>query len=218
MIIIFLGPPGSGKGTQAKRLMEAKGWPQLSTGDMLRSAISQGTSLGLEAKTFMDSGSLVPDSVVIGLIRERIQKPDCVSGFILDGFPRTVGQANALDQMLSESGRQVTKVLLFDIVEEELVARLSGRRTCVNCGAMYHVQFAPSRMNGACDKCSNSLVQRDDDHVEVIQKRLTTYRNQTAPLVDFFSHQNKLSRLDAAKSQESVFETILKDLQSSRNG
>ena len=218
MIIIFLGPPGSGKGTQAKRVMEAKGWPQLSTGDMLRSAISQGTKLGMEAKTFMDNGSLVPDSVVIGLIRERIQKPDCISGFILDGFPRTVGQAEALDQMLNESGRQVANVLLFDIAEEELVIRLSGRRTCVSCGAMFHMQFAPSQVAGVCDQCGKSLVQRNDDHVEVIQKRLTTYRNQTAPLVQFFSSQGKLSQLDATKSQESVFQTILKKLQAQKNG
>lgn len=217
MIIIFLGPPGSGKGTQAKRLMEAKGWPQLSTGDMLRVAISQGTKLGLEAKTFMDSGALVPDSVVIGLIRERIQRPDCVSGFILDGFPRTVGQAESLDQMLSESGRQVDKIFLFDIVEEELVTRLSGRRTCLKCGAMFHIQFAPSKIVGTCDHCNEILIERDDDRVDVIQRRLSTYRKQTSPLVQFFSNQGKLSRLDASRSQDYVFEMILKDLNSQKN-
>lgn len=198
MIVILLGPPGSGKGTQAKRLITKHGWPQLSTGDMLRSAIQAGTDLGLKAKTYMDKGSLVPDEVVIGLIQDRIQKPDCKGGVVLDGFPRTIPQAEALDRMLQTLGRSVGKVVLFEIPDHELVARLSGRRTCLKCGAMYHVDSAPPKgKSGICDHCGDALVQRDDDKPEVITKRLGVYHQQTAPLAGYYRHKKILVSLDA---------------------
>jgi adenylate kinase len=204
MILIFLGPPGSGKGTQAKRLSAEKGWPQLSTGDMLRGAISQGTKLGLEAKSFMDKGMLVPDTVVIGLIAERIGASDCKNGFILDGFPRTIPQAEALDVMLKKVGRGVDQVILFEIEDQELVSRLSGRRTCPKCGAMFHIQTLKPKVDGVCDVCSSSLIQRDDDKTEVIQKRLRVYHEQTAPVAGYYQDQQKLARLNAAQGFDEV--------------
>ncbi|OFZ79129.1 MAG: adenylate kinase [Bdellovibrionales bacterium RIFOXYD1_FULL_53_11] len=212
MIMIFLGPPGSGKGTQAKRLVGERGWPQLSTGDMLRSAISNGTSLGLEAKSFMDKGQLVPDSVVIGLISERIESGDCQSGFMLDGFPRTIPQAEALDKMLLEQGRKVERVVLFDVKDNELVRRLSGRRTCLKCGSMYHVEFTRPSRDGICDKCGEMLVQRDDDKTAVISKRLEVYHQQTAPLVGYYRKQGKLRELDASVQPDTVYESLIKAL------
>jgi adenylate kinase len=208
MIVVLLGPPGSGKGTQAKRLVVERHWPQLSTGDMLRSAIAQGTKLGIEAKSFMDRGALVPDSVVIGLIQERIQNPDAKAGFILDGFPRTIPQAEALDAMLESQGRQVSRAVLFEMPDSELVRRLSGRRTCLKCGAMYHIENMPSKKEGICDQCGNALVQRDDDKAEVILKRLSVYHQQTAPVADFYGKQQKLRSLDARVSPEAVTQAL----------
>ncbi len=197
MILVLLGPPGSGKGTQAKKLTTKKGWPQLSTGDMLRAAIGKKTQLGLEAKNFMDQGALVPDAVVIGLISERIQNADCKGGFILDGFPRTIPQAEALDEMLEQHKRKVDRAVLFEIPDSELLNRLSGRRTCSKCGSMYHVVTTVPKKKGICDQCGSALIQRDDDHVEVIQKRLAVYHKQTAPLVTYYKKQGKLKSIDA---------------------
>lgn len=208
MILILLGPPGSGKGTQAQRLVSESKWPQLSTGDMLRSAISRGTSLGLEAKSVMDRGALVPDSVVIGLIGERTQAPDCGDGFILDGFPRTIPQAEALDAMLKAQSRQVDRVVLFELPESELVDRLSGRRTCLKCGSMYHVTRKRPRREGICDQCGSTLVQREDDQADVIRKRLEVYRQQTAPVADHYLRAKKLRSLDAARKPEDVFQSL----------
>jgi adenylate kinase len=205
MILVLLGPPGSGKGTQAKRLESERKWPQLSTGDMLRTGISQGTHLGLEAKTYMDNGSLVPDAVVVGLIAERIEAPDCQAGFILDGFPRTISQAQSLDQMLAGLNRKVDRAVLFRIEDHELVRRLSGRRTCLKCGSMYHVETTRPKVDGVCDRCgSDQIVQRDDDHPEIIAKRLAVYHKQTAPLVEFYEAQGKLRSLDAAHQPDQV--------------
>jgi adenylate kinase len=204
MILVFLGPPGSGKGTQAKRLAASRKWPQLSTGDMLRSAIAQGTQLGIEAKSFMDRGALVPDNVVIGLIAERTQASDCKSGFILDGFPRTIPQAEALDLMLSRIGQQVNRVVEFEIPDSELIERLSGRRTCPNCGAMFHVTAAKPKVDGVCDNCGSKLLQRDDDRPEVIQKRLQVYHAQTAPLVGYYQKSGKLKALNASLRPDEV--------------
>lgn len=212
MIVILLGPPGSGKGTQAKRLMGEKQWPQLSTGDMLRAAIKSGTKLGIEAKSFMDNGSLVPDSVVIGLIEERIQEPDGRNGFILDGFPRTIPQAEALDLMLHGKKRKVDRVVLFEIPDSELVSRLSGRRTCSKCGSMFHIDTMPPRRAGVCDQCGSGLTQRDDDQAEVIQKRLKVYHQQTAPVAGFYRKQGKLACLDATQSPNFVSEALARAL------
>ncbi len=213
MIVVLLGPPGSGKGTQAKRLHADRAWPQLSTGDMLRGAIGQGTQLGREATSYMSQGMLVPDSVVIGLIAERSGMSDCLGGFILDGFPRNIAQAQALDEMLYVQGRQVNQVVLFDIPEKDLIRRLTGRRTCLSCGAMYHLDHALPAQDGVCDQCGLSLVQRDDDRPEVVKKRLVVYHQQTEPLVDFYRKQNKLLRLDAKQAASDVSDALAKVLE-----
>lgn len=198
MILILLGPPGSGKGTQAKRLSKERGWPQLSTGDMLRSNIKEGTQLGLEAKAFMDKGELVPDSVVIGMIENRVDASDCKDGFILDGFPRTIPQAEALDELLKSKSLMIDSAILFNIDEKELVRRLGGRRTCKDCGSMFHDVAAPPQKAGTCDQCGGQLVQRDDDKPEVIHNRLKVYQEQTAPLVGYYREQQKVSEIDAS--------------------
>jgi adenylate kinase len=208
MILVLLGPPGSGKGTQAKTLVAKHHWPQLSTGDMLRHAIAEGTQLGLEAKTFMDKGSLVPDAVVIGLIAARSQVSDCKKGFILDGFPRTIPQAEALDEMLKKQGRAVDRTVLFEIPDSELVRRLSGRRTCLSCGSMFHVDSMKPKEEGMCDKCGSPLVQRDDDKAEVILKRLAVYHQQTAPLANYYQTAGKLKKIDATQSPARVSESL----------
>lgn len=212
MILILLGPPGSGKGTQAKRLVAEQGLPQLSTGDMLRTAISKGTELGFKAKSFMDKGALVPDDVVVGLISERIRQVDCSKGFILDGFPRTIPQADALDEMLKANGRQVDRVVLFDIQDAELVSRLSQRRTCLKCGAMYHLTALPPKAAEVCDQCGSSLIQRDDDREEVIHNRLKVYHRETAPLIGYYRSQNKLQVIDASLPSDVVTEKLAKAL------
>jgi adenylate kinase len=208
MIVVLLGPPGSGKGTQAKRLWTRQQWPQVSTGDMLRTAIQSGTKLGLEAKSYMDQGALVPDSVVIGLISERSQQLDCQNGFILDGFPRNISQAEALERMLSSQGRRVDRAVLFEIPDFDLVRRLSGRRTCAACNAMYHVENAPPKSESVCDMCGERLIQRDDDKPEVIEKRLAVYHQQTEPLVGFYEQQGKLSRINAQEKADTVSEAL----------
>ncbi|MBC7386646.1 MAG: adenylate kinase [Cryobacterium sp.] len=204
MILIFLGPPGSGKGTQAKRLMSHRSWPQLSTGDMLRASISKGSALGMEAKKYMDQGHLVPDLVVVGMIAERIQEPDCRSGFILDGFPRTLPQAKSLDVMLAARNLSVDVVVEFQIKDSELLGRLSGRRTCSKCGTLYHIHTSPPQVSGICDVCGSDVIQRADDQESVIQKRLKVYHELTAPLVRFYSEQGKLRAIDASVSMAAV--------------
>lgn len=208
MILIFLGPPGSGKGTQAKRVSKAKMWPQLSTGDMLRSAIAAGTKLGLEAKSYMDKGSLVPDTVVIGMISERTQEFDCKGGFILDGFPRTIPQAEALDKVLTSRSKKIDKVISFEIADTELVGRATGRRTCPKCNSMYHIVSAKPRTEGVCDRCGSKLIQRDDDKTEVISNRLKVYHEQTSPLVEYYTKAGKLSPIAADKSPDEVYQQL----------
>lgn len=215
MITVFLGPPGSGKGTQAKKLSADRHWPQLSTGDMLRQAIAEGTELGRKANEFISVGSLVPDDVVVGLIRDRILKSDCREGFILDGFPRTLGQAHALDQMLHAQGRKIGAAAHFDIADSELVRRLTGRRTCSVCGAMFHVENLRPKKEGICDHCNGPLVLRDDDREQVIRKRLDVYSKQTLPLVEFYRAQGKLFTLDARESPEQVMKNLVRQLGSS---
>jgi len=208
MILILLGPPGSGKGTQAQVLAESSGWPQLSTGDMLRSAIKEGTDLGKKAKSIMDSGELVSDEIVVGLIGERIKKSDCQSGFILDGFPRTIGQAEALEGLLSALGKNLGLAVLFEIDSNLLVSRLSGRRTCVSCGSMFHSEVKIPKIAGKCDSCGSALQQRDDDNEEVIRNRLKVYEEQTAPLVAYYESRGVLSRINAANDPATVTKEI----------
>lgn len=184
--LIFLGPPGAGKGTQARDLARHWGVPQVSTGDMLREAAAAGTSLGREAKRYMDTGALVPDQVVIGLVDERLAQPDAARGFVLDGFPRTVPQAEALDALLRRRGLDLDRVLYFDVSRDELIRRLTGRRTCRGCGAGYHVVSAPPRAAGRCDRCGGELYQREDDAEATVSRRLDVYATQTAPLLDYY--------------------------------
>jgi adenylate kinase len=190
--VVLLGAPGSGKGTQAERIAPAFGVPHISTGDMLRAAVTAGSELGLSAKRYMDVGELLPDDVVIGIIGERLAQADSTVGFLLDGFPRTIEQAKALDAMLADAGRALTNVLLIDVPEEELVERLAGRRTCRACGKGYHVIFNPPRQEGICDACGGEVYQRVDDNEETVRNRLAVYRRQTEPLIDYYAKQGLL--------------------------
>lgn len=208
MNIILLGPPGAGKGTQAKRLIDKYAIPQISTGDMLRAALKEGTPLGLEAKKFMDQGALVPDQVVIGLVRERIQKPDCAKGYMLDGFPRNVSQAEALDKMLGELGQKIDHVVSIEVPNEELMGRLTGRRTCRACGAGFHVMFDPPKKESVCDKCGGELYQRDDDNEATVGSRLKVYDGQTKPLIDYYEKQGKLRRVNGVGDMNDIFGRI----------
>ena len=212
MNIILLGPPGAGKGTQAKRLIDKYGIPQISTGDMLRAALKEGTPLGLEAKKYMDQGTLVPDSVVIGLVKERIQKPDCAKGYMLDGFPRNVSQAESLDAMLGELKQKIDHVISIEVPSSELLVRLTGRRTCRACGAGFHIKFDPPKKDAVCDKCEGELYQRDDDNEATVSSRLQVYENQTKPLIDYYEKQGKIRRVDGVGDMNEIFGLIVKVL------
>ena len=212
MRIILLGGPGSGKGTQAKMLVEKLGIPQISTGDIFRAALKEGTPMGLKAKTYMDKGELVPDDVVIGVVQERLSKPDLDKGYMLDGFPRTLGQAKALDKMLESQDKSINHAVLVDVPDEELVKRLSGRRTCRNsaCGAMFHVMFNPPKADGVCDICGSELYQRDDDNEKTIRERLAVYNNQTAPLIQYYADKDLLRKVQGVGPIEEIFGRIEK--------
>ncbi len=213
MKLILLGPPGAGKGTQAKMLTEAFSIPQISTGDILRAAVKTGTAMGLKAKEYMDAGGLVPDDVVVGIVRDRLQEADCRNGFILDGFPRTVAQADALRKSLEEMNKQLDQVISLEVDTEALVVRLTGRRTCKDCGRGYHVRFDPPREPGRCDACGGELVQRQDDQEETIRKRLQVYADQTAPLIDYYRQAGLLSEVDGMQPIAQVQEKVLSLLQ-----
>ena len=215
MKLILLGPPGAGKGTQAKMLTEQFSIPQISTGDILRAAVKDGTAMGLKAKEFMDAGGLVPDEVVVGIVRDRLQEKDCVNGFILDGFPRTVPQADALQASLAEMGKELDRVISLDVDAEALVERLTGRRTCKECGRGYHVTFEPSNVAGKCDACAGALFQRDDDQEETIRKRLQVYADQTSPLINYYRDAGVLLELDGMQPISQVQEKMLSLLQAS---
>ncbi len=208
--LILLGPPGAGKGTQAKKLVDNYGIPQISTGDILRKAVKEGTSLGKEAKSYMDAGELVPDSVVIGIIEERLKEPDCKEGYILDGFPRTVPQAEALDGILEKMGSGIDHVVSIEVPDGELMSRLTGRWTCRNCGAMFHEKSQPPKEPGKCDHCGGELYQRDDDKAETIKERLRVYNSQTQPLIEYYSHKGLVRKIDGMGAVDEIFERIKK--------
>lgn len=206
MNLILLGPPGAGKGTQAKLLLDLIGVPQISTGDMLRAAVAAGTELGRKAKEFMDAGELVPDEVVIGLVEERLGEKDCAPGFMLDGFPRTVPQAERLEQMLKKLGRAIDHVLLLEVEDEELVGRITGRRTCGSCGAIWHLVFMPPPRPDTCSCGAKSLQQRADDNEVTVRQRLGAYHEQTAPLIGFYGTRGLVRKVQGtAKKPEEVF-------------
>ncbi len=208
MRLIIFGPPGAGKGTQASRISNKYGLLHISTGDMLRASVKEGTELGKLAKSYMDKGELVPDNVVIGIIKERIKKADSKDGFLLDGFPRTIPQAGALDKMLSEEGYKVGTVISIEVDDDEVVKRITGRRVCEKCGAMYHIIFDPPKNSGYCDKCDGKLYQRDDDSEDVVRNRLKVYQNQTAPLKDFYKKTGILKPVCGTGTVEEVFGEI----------
>jgi len=212
MKLILLGPPGAGKGTQAAMLVERFSVPQISTGDMLRAAVREQTEMGLRAKACMDAGDLVPDLVVVGIVRERLQQPDCDGGFILDGFPRTVPQADALTQCLDELGKGLDAVVSLEVDTEALVERLTGRRTCSECGRGYHITFDPPAQAGVCDACSGSLIQRDDDQEATIRNRMNVYREQTAPLENYYQERGLLTSVDGMADIAVVQEQIIRVL------
>ena len=212
MNIILLGPPGAGKGTQAKMMIEKYNIPQISTGDMLRAALKERTPLGLKAKEYMDKGALVPDEVVIGLIQERLKEADCRKGYILDGFPRTVAQAEALDKVLAGLGSKIDHVISMEVDKGDLLKRLTGRRTCRQCGAMFHVIFSPALNKDICDKCQGELYQRDDDNEDTVRNRLEVYDAQTFPLIQYYQRQGLVRKIEGVGSIQQIFENIVKTL------
>jgi len=208
MNLILLGPPGAGKGTQAQMIVERFRIPQISTGDILRKAVKEGAPLGKEAKAFMDQGQLVPDKVVIGIIDERLRESDCGPGFILDGFPRTISQAEALQPILVKIGKLIDHVINIEVDPEELVRRLTGRRTCKDCGAMFHIVFQPTQREGICDRCGGTLYQREDDKEETIRTRLKEYERQTAPLIQYYQLKSTLRSIQGIGGPEQIYGRI----------
>ncbi len=213
MILILLGAPGVGKGTQAEFISREFGIPQISTGDILRKEVKEGSELGKQAKKYMDSGALVPDDVIVGMMEKRIKADDCRNGFILDGFPRTTDQAEALDKMLEKNSLTLDKVILIDVPKNEIVERLTGRRVCSKCGAVYHIKNNPPKTEGVCDKCGGELIQRDDDTKEVVENRLKVYEESTMPLIYYYKKANKLAKINGLGNIEKIFENIKAVLQ-----
>src|SRR5436190_12741507 len=210
MNLIIMGPPGAGKGTQSRRLGEYLNAPVISTGEMLRDEIKRKTTLGSQAKRHMDKGELIPDALMIGVIEERLKRPDCERGFILDGFPRTVAQADALHKMLGNIGGSLEHAVSLSVPNDELLKRLSGRRTCRECGAMYHIIFDPPTNAGLCNKCNGELYQRDDDYEDIISSRLEVYERETAPLLDYYRGHRQLVEVDGIGGRDDVLARILK--------
>lgn len=209
MKIIMLGAPGAGKGTQAKKLADKYNIPHISTGDIFRANIKNGTELGRKAKEYMDKGLLVPDELTLELIMDRFRADDCKNGYVLDGFPRTIPQAEALDKALSGDGEKIDYAINVDVPDEAIVSRMSGRRACVACGSTYHIQYAPTKKEGICDRCGKELILRDDDKPETVQKRLDVYHTQTQPLIEFYTDKNVLVNVDGTAEMEEVFKAIV---------
>ncbi len=205
MRLVFLGAPGVGKGTQADRVTAQFGWPKISTGDLLREAVKNQTALGIEAKKSMDAGKLVPDAVVIGMVRDKLADPSCQAGFVLDGFPRTVPQAEELSAILKDKGLKLDRVINFRVSRTDVVKRLSGRRSCPKCQSVFHIDFAAPKVSGQCDRCGAALVQRSDDKPETIEARLKVYDEQTAPLIAYYQAKNALSDLDGSGDMGLVY-------------
>ena len=210
MNLIIMGPPGAGKGTQSRRLGEHLGIPVISTGEILRDEIKRKTSLGSQAKRHMDKGELIPDALMVGVIEERLRRPDCERGFILDGFPRTVAQADALHKTLGQIGGSLEHAVSLSVPNDELLKRLSGRRTCRDCGAMYHIIFDPPTNAGLCNKCNGELYQRDDDHEDIVRSRLDVYDQRTAPLLRYYQDRGVMVEVDGIGGRDDVLARILK--------
>ena len=212
MKIIMLGAPGAGKGTQAKKIAEKYQIPHISTGDIFRANIKGGTELGMKAKTFMDQGMLVPDEITIGMLMDRIGQEDCINGYVLDGFPRTIPQAESLTKALAERGEKVDYAINVDVPDENIITRMSGRRACLGCGATYHITFNPPVKEGICDTCGQELVLRDDDKPETVKKRLDVYHQQTQPLIDYYKNAEVLAEVDGTQPMDAVFQGIVEIL------
>lgn len=212
MKVIMLGAPGAGKGTQAKQIADKYNIPHISTGDIFRANIKSGTELGKKAKTYMDQGLLVPDELVVELVADRIQQDDCKNGFVLDGFPRTIPQAEALDAALEKINEKMDYAIDVDVPDENIINRMSGRRACLNCGATYHIVSIPTKVEGICDRCGSPVVLRDDDKPETVKKRLEVYHEQTQPLIDYYKKQDILRTVDGVQPMEAVFESIVEIL------
>lgn len=208
MYILLMGPPGAGKGTQAEKLIREYGIPQISTGDMFRAAVKSGTALGKEAKSYMDKGALVPDSVTVGIVKERLAQDDCKKGWILDGFPRTNAQASALDAILHDLGIQLTAVLDFNVNRDDLVKRVSGRLVCRQCGASFHKEFRPPKQEGVCDNCGGELYQRADDNEVTVRERLAVYDTSTKPLIDYYKVSGRYYEINGDQSMDKVFADV----------
>ena len=208
MYILLMGPPGAGKGTQAEKLIREYGIPQISTGDMFRAAVKSGTALGKEAKSYMDKGALVPDSVTVGIVKERLAQDDCKKGWILDGFPRTTAQASALDAILHDLGIQLTAVLDFIVNRDDLVKRVSGRLVCRQCGASFHKEFRPPKQEGVCDNCGGELYQRADDNEVTVRERLAVYDTSTKPLIDYYKVSGRYYEINGDQSMDKVFADV----------
>ena len=212
MKIIMLGAPGAGKGTQAKMIADKYGIPHVSTGDIFRANIKEGTRLGIEAKKYMDQGQLVPDELTVKILLDRVAQEDCKNGYVLDGFPRTIPQAEVLDKALTELGEAVDYAINVDVPDENIVKRMGGRRACVSCGATYHLEHIPPKTEGICDRCGKELVLRDDDKPETVSKRLQVYHEQTQPLIDFYGAKGVLKEVDGTREMNEVFDAIGKIL------
>jgi adenylate kinase len=210
MKIIMLGAPGAGKGTQAKRIADKWQIPHISTGDIFRANIKNGTELGKKAKTYMDQGLLVPDELVVDLVVDRVKQDDCKNGYVLDGFPRTIPQAESLDEALAAIGEKIDYAINIEVPDENIIRRMSGRRACVSCGATYHLVHIPTKVEGICDRCGSELILRDDDKPETVQKRLKVYHEQTQPLIDYYTEKNVLVEVDGTVDMEDVFNAIVK--------